>query len=429
MNIRVILFVAACTLYLQPVFGAESLVVDSEGNACMGEDKSRKQTEQAAMAEAKKKAVEKVSTHVRSETEVKNFAFEKDQVSAYANAEVKILREIDKRWYKDPTLGDCYRVKIRAEVIPGANILDRPAGTPGVKPERAELDKRGIEYKTENFLKAIQEGNSEIAELFVKAGIDVNAKTEWEGEPALIIAIRKGDLKIIKAIMGAGANLNITDNYGTTPLYAASEKGLREVVTALIAGGANVRENGSGAMVIASRWGFAEIVKALLNAGVETKGEKAVQAMSQASDFGHTAVVKVLLEKGAEVNAKDFAGYNPLARAAESNKKETALLLLDKGADMNNKDNYGMTPLMRAVRRGSTDMAKFLIEKGADKDAKDNTGETAIMWAVKENQPDALKALVDAKADINAADKDGKTALFLAKQRKEQKLVDILKGK
>lgn len=429
MMIRAIFILAVLALSVQPVFSAQSITIDSSGNACMGEDKSRKQTEQAAMTEAKKKAVESVSTHVRSETEMKNFELEKDLVSASANAEVKILKEIESGWYKDPTLGDCYRVKIRAEIVPDARFIDRPTGTPVVNPERAELDRKGIEYTTENFIKAIKEGNAAIAELFIKSGIDVNAKTEWEGNPALIIAIWKGDVKIIKAIIGAGANLNITDNYGTTPLDAASEKGIVEVVTALIAGGANVKESGPGAMVVASRWGFGEIVKALLNAGVETKGEKAVKAMSQASDFGHTAVVKLLLEKGAEVNAKDFAGYNPLARAVDSNNKETSLLLLNKGADMNNRDKYGMTPLMRAAQAGHMDMVKLLIEKGADKDLRDNDGKTAIMWAVRENHPDALKVLVDAKADINAIDKNGKTALCLAKQRKEQKLVDILEQK
>ncbi len=430
MKIRVLVFAAVFLLHLQPVFGAESVVVDSDGNACMGEDKSRKQTEQAAMAEAKKKAAENVSTHVRSETNVKDFAYEKDLISAYANAEVKVLREIDKRWYKDPKLGDCYRVRIKAEVVPDAKFLGLSAGAPGIKPERAELDKRGIEYKTENFLKAVQEDNTDIAELFIKAGIDVNAKTEWEKEPALIIAIRHKNMKIIKAIIGAGgANLNITDDYGTTPLYGASEKGLTEVVNTLIAGGANVKDYGPGAMVIASRYGHAEIVQAFLKAGVETKGEKAVKAMSMASDYNHSAVVKLLLEKGAEVNARDYAGSNPLARAIESNGKETALLLLGKGADMNNRDNFGMTPLMRAVQHGRTDMVKLLIDTGADKDVKDKSGKTAVMWAVRENQPDALKLLVEAKADINAEDNEGQTALFLAKQNKNQALVDILKGK
>jgi ankyrin repeat protein len=425
MIIRTIIILAVWALYLQPVFGAQSVIVDSAGQACMGEDKSRKQTEQAAMAEAKRKAVESVSTHVQSATEVKNFELQKDLVSAYANAEVKIIEETDSGWYKDSVLGDCYRVKIKAEITPAARFIGQPA----VSPERAELDRRGIEYKTEKFLKAIQEDNSEIAMLFIKAGSDVNSKTKPEGTPALLMAIRKGNIEIAKAIIGAGANLNITDNYGTTPLYAASEKGITEVVNSLLAGGADVRKNGPGAMVVASRWGFVEIVQAFLNAGVETHGEKAVKAMSQASDYGHTAVVKLLLEKGAAVNARDFAGYSPLARAVESNKKETVLLLLDRGADMNNSDKFGMTPLMRAAQKGHTDMVKLLIEKGADKDLKDNTGRTAVMWAVREGARDSLKILVDARADINAVDKDGKSALSLARQKKDQNLINILEKK
>jgi ankyrin repeat protein len=429
MIIRTILIIALWVCCWQPVFGAQPVIVDSAGQACMGEDKSRKQTEQAAMAEAKRKAVERVSTHIQSTTEVKDFQLEKDLVSAYANAEVKIIEETESGWYKDSVLGDCYRVKIKAEIIPAASFTGPPAGLPAVNPERAALDRRGIEYKTENFLKAIKEDNSEIAELFIKAGIDVNAKTKSEGTPALLMAIGKGNIEITKAIIGAGANLNITDNYGTTPLYAASEKGITEVVISLIAGGADVKKNGSGAMVVASRWGFVEIVQAFLNAGVETKGEKAVKAISQAADYGHTSVVKLLLEKGAAVNARDFAGYSPLARAVESNKKETVLLLLDKGADMDNSDKFGMTPLMRAAQKGHTDMVKLLIDKGADKDLKDNDGRTAIMWAVREGSRDSLKILVDAKADINAVDKDGQTALSLARQRKDQNIMNILEKK
>ena len=90
---RIIFILAVLTLYLQPVFGAQSVIVDSTGQACMGEDKSRKQTEQAAMAEAKRKAVERVSTQIRSETDIKDFTLEKDLVSAYANAEVKVIKK------------------------------------------------------------------------------------------------------------------------------------------------------------------------------------------------------------------------------------------------------------------------------------------------------------------------------------------------
>ena len=53
---------AAIIVYLlfgaQLAITAQSTKVDSEGVACMGEERSKKQTVQAAMSEAKRKAAE-----------------------------------------------------------------------------------------------------------------------------------------------------------------------------------------------------------------------------------------------------------------------------------------------------------------------------------------------------------------------------------
>lgn len=107
------------------LYASQSTITESEGYACMGEDKSKKQTEQAAMADAKRKAVEKVSTYLQSETQVKDFELQKDIVSAYANANVKIIQESGKGWYKDQTMGDCYKINIKAEVIPDEKAMNQ----------------------------------------------------------------------------------------------------------------------------------------------------------------------------------------------------------------------------------------------------------------------------------------------------------------
>ncbi len=99
-------------------YATQSSLTEADGYACMGDDKSRKQTEQAALAEAKKNAVDKTATYIKSESKVEDFVLQKDLVEAYQNATVKILQEVAKSWYKDATTGDCYKVKIKAEVIP-----------------------------------------------------------------------------------------------------------------------------------------------------------------------------------------------------------------------------------------------------------------------------------------------------------------------
>jgi hypothetical protein len=91
----------------------------------MGAEKSRKQTEQAAMADAKRNAAERAMTYLRSETQIKDSAVEKDLIDAYSHATVKVIQDLDKTWYKDAAAGDCYRTKIKAEVMPDERVIQQ----------------------------------------------------------------------------------------------------------------------------------------------------------------------------------------------------------------------------------------------------------------------------------------------------------------
>ena len=159
-----LLVVLAILAFASSVFAGQSTITESEGKACMGDDKSRKQTEEAALTDAKKKAVEFASTYVTSETNVKNFVMEKDLVSAYANATVKIIQELGKSWYKDASSGDCYDIKIKAEVIPDEHAMtgltkstaaiDDPLAPLSIK---VWTDKK--EYKSGDKIKVYIKGN------------------------------------------------------------------------------------------------------------------------------------------------------------------------------------------------------------------------------------------------------------------------------
>ena len=124
MNIRLLSVLFIALLFIKPAHAAQSTITEADGYSCMGDDKSRKQTEQAAMTDAKKNAAEYTSTYIKSETQVKDFALQKDLVSAYANAEVNVIEDLDKGWYKDPSAGDCYKIKIKVEVIPDEKAME-----------------------------------------------------------------------------------------------------------------------------------------------------------------------------------------------------------------------------------------------------------------------------------------------------------------
>lgn len=150
------------SMFVTSAYSIQSTITEAESYACMGDDKSRKQTEQTAMADAKRKAIEQVSTYIKSETHVKDFELEKDIVSAYANATVKIIQEIEKNWYKDPSMGDCHKVKIKAEVIPDEKAMKEikkdDADNPNT-PLTISLWTDKKEYKKDEKIKIYIKGN------------------------------------------------------------------------------------------------------------------------------------------------------------------------------------------------------------------------------------------------------------------------------
>jgi hypothetical protein len=114
------------------LYASQSTITEADGYSCMGYDKSKKQTEEEALANAKRKAVEYASTYIKSETHVKDFQLEKDLIDAYANATVKIIQELERAWYKDASSGDCFRVKVKAEVVPDDQMMSRISRGQGV---------------------------------------------------------------------------------------------------------------------------------------------------------------------------------------------------------------------------------------------------------------------------------------------------------
>jgi len=126
---KIIFFLIVFLCMAAQLYAAQSTIKIAEGSACMGDDKTRKQTESAAMADAKRIAIESVQTYVSTSTEVKDFELQKDLVSAYANAKVEVIEVLEKGWYKDPAQGYCYKAKIKADVIPDEKAMKKAPDT------------------------------------------------------------------------------------------------------------------------------------------------------------------------------------------------------------------------------------------------------------------------------------------------------------
>lgn len=98
-------------------------LTEAEGSACMGDDKSRKQTEEVARDEAKRRAAEQAATQVRAQSRVSIGTLEEDVIKIIASGKVRILDVLESKWDKD----GCYKYRIRAEVT-----QSKPGEMPGV---------------------------------------------------------------------------------------------------------------------------------------------------------------------------------------------------------------------------------------------------------------------------------------------------------
>ena len=119
--------------------------------------------------------------------------------------------------------------------------------------------------------------------------------------------------------------------------------------------------SGVTALMLAANRGNTEIARALLAAGAEVnvKDGSGQTALTRAADSGRTDIVRDLLAAGAEFNAKDKNGRTALMAAAVSGHTEVAQALLEAGAEVNTKDNDGRTALMhQEIRQAKPKMAE-----------------------------------------------------------------------
>lgn len=148
-----------------------------------------------------------------------------------------------------------------------------------------------------NFMKAVKDRDvSGAIELADKPGSTVvNARDGDTGEAAVHIVTRRGDLGWLGLLYQKGANLNLKDNEGNTPLILASLTRWSEGVQTLIRLKAQVN--------LQNRMGETALLKAV-----------------QARDY---ALTKALLDAGASPDIADNSGISPRIAANEDARAAT----------------------------------------------------------------------------------------------------------
>ncbi len=243
---------------------------------------------------------------------------------------------------------------------------------------RAELQRRGIEFTEDEFVRYVIGNDIATVDLFLNAGMNPNAKNR-DGNVALWFAAGKGHAEIVNKLLERGANPNLSGVKNRVAWVGAVTTAQIPVLELLFKRGVD------------------------LNARAGDNQETALIFAVALSDENpnHKLIALRLLELGADPNLATKSGATALIIAAELCDLELTKALLAHGANVNFRSDNGNTPLTSAVSGGYDP-------------------ETRKM---KADAPAVVRALLAHGADVNATDSDGKTPLQLAKKDRTAELI------
>ncbi|RFU26911.1 hypothetical protein B7463_g9427, partial [Scytalidium lignicola] len=140
--------------------------------------------------------------------------------------------------------------------------------------------------------------------------------------------------------------------------------------------------------------GHEAVVKLLLEKGADVNmvDEDGRTPLFYAVQLEYKTIIKLLLEKGADLEMKDYNGWMPLFYAVKYGRKAIVKLLLENDADLNVEDKYGQTPLSYALEYRHKATVELLLENGANLNVVDKYGRTPLSYAIKQENGSNNKA-------------------------------------
>lgn len=159
-----------------------------------------------------------------------------------------------------------------------------------------------------NFLKAVKDRKGEDAEKFINepgsGSVIINTKDDGTGETALHIVTARRDATWLGFLLGKGANPNIADKKGATPLMLATQLGWADGADLLIKLKAQVdatNRSGETALIRAVQLRNAEMVRQLMKAGANPDKQDSVagySARDYAAQDGRGSAILAIIESG-----------------------------------------------------------------------------------------------------------------------------------
>lgn len=227
-----------------------------------------------------------------------------------------------------------------------------------------------------------------LVSIYQRSGSDVKALINSSGYKNRRPLHLCGDDEVTAYLVSQGADVNITDIDGYTPLMRCVMYKSVFAAIELMDVGADVNRacwiSGRTALMLAAKSGSDELITELIHRGVNvtfTDNEKRT-ALHYACMEGYTACCMLLLNAGCEVDAQDCYGSTPLCLAAGGSNSiaaaELVAQLLLRGAYPKIRDMYGRLALHYAAEAGNESVFPLLFRASISVNDVDYNGTTAL---------------------------------------------------
>ncbi len=305
--------------------------------------------------------------------------------------------------------GDAIRVLIARGAHAGLSsfvaLLDEPMfdddGLPVARKKGAQSGGSSVMGGMTALLFAARDGNPDAVKALIESGVDVNQVSGGDGSSAINIAIANGHYTVGKYLLDHGADPNLQNLDGLTPLYATVNMRYAPVSWA-----PNPRTDQESVS-------STELLQALLEGGANPNAR--VKGKLWFSPTSH------------DRSWVDHKGATPFWRAAMSSDVEAMRILVAGGADPNLANDSGVTPLMVAAGIGWAgnftqnapdswmEAIRYCLELGADVNAVESRkGFTALHGAASRGDLEMVQYLVERGAKVDVVNKDGNSPADMA---------------
>jgi ankyrin len=229
------------------------------------------------------------------------------------------------------------------------------ASAPGIDLDQADPD------GTNALLYATLNGHYHVAASLLERGANPNVADQWG-----------------RAVLFAAVDMHVAEPEPRPPAKGSGDLSALDLVKLALAKGSNPNAPITGR--IPNRCPL----------GCQAPGPEGATPLWRAAKGNDAELVSLLLAAGADAHIPSRDGTTPLMVAAgqawrddrsvgtETGAVATIEVLLRAGLDVNEGNLAGETPLHGAALRGANDVVTYLVDRGARLDAKDRSNRTAL---------------------------------------------------